>query len=92
MRDGKGVWKLGRPWITAAIDMWTRKWLAWFIVETPSSDSIAAVLKRVFLDHGLPEYCYWDNGRDFRSEWLEGRRTESRFSVPLFQSGGLILW
>ena len=73
-RDG---WKLARPWLTAAIDMRTRKWLAWVIVETPSSDSIAAVLKRVFIDHGLPRQLYWDNGKDFRCEWLEGGRRPS---------------
>ncbi|HLI85790.1 MAG TPA: helix-turn-helix domain-containing protein [Bryobacteraceae bacterium] len=78
VRDGRSGWKLARPWLTAAIDMRTRKWLAWVIVETPSSDSIAAVLKRLFLDHGLPENCYWDNGKDFRCEWLEGRHIESR--------------
>jgi hypothetical protein len=68
----RGGWRLARPWLTAAIDMRTRKWLAWGIFETPSSDSIATVLKRVFLDYGLPKLCYWDNGRDFRCEWLEG--------------------
>lgn len=69
-RDG---WKLIRPWLTAAIDMRTRKWLAWAIVETPSSDSIASVLKQVFLKHGLPSALYWDNGKDFRCEWFEGK-------------------
>ena len=54
--------------------MRTRKWLAWAIVETPSSDSIATVLKRSFIEHGLPVACYWDNGKDFRCEWLEGGR------------------
>lgn len=73
-------WNLARPWLTAAIDMRTRKWLAWAIVETPSSDSIATTLKRSFLEHGLPVSVYWDNGKDFRCEWLEGRspRTEQR--------------
>ena len=69
-RDG---WKLARPWLTAAIDYRTRKWLAWVIVETPSSDSIAAVLKKAFIQHGIPKAVYWDNGKDFRCEWLEGK-------------------
>lgn len=76
----RGGWKLMRPWLTAAIDMRTRKWLAWVIVETPSSDSIAAVLKRVFIDHGLPKNLYWDNGKDFRCEWLEGGSRKKRQS------------
>lgn len=78
IRDGRAGWKLARPWLTAAIDMRTRKWLGWCIVETPSSDSIATVLKQVFVNYGLPKALYWDNGRDFRSHWLEGRREQSR--------------
>jgi len=74
-------WKIARPWLTAAIDMRTRKWLGWCVVETPSSDSIAAVLKRVFVDFGLPKSVYWDNGKDFRSQWFEGRRDRSRRAV-----------
>lgn len=68
-------WRLVRPWVTAAIDMRTRRWLGWAIVEQPSSDSIACVLKRAMLDHGIPGACYWDNGKDFRALWLEGGRT-----------------
>jgi transposase InsO family protein len=74
----RGGWKLARPWLTAAIDMRTRKWLAWSIVETPSSDSIATVLKKVFLNFGLPGELYWDNGKDFRCEWFEGRARRTR--------------
>ncbi|MGB9456955.1 MAG: transposase domain-containing protein [Bryobacteraceae bacterium] len=75
--DGR-AWKLARPWLTAAIDMRTRKWLGWCIVETPSSDSIATVLKQVFVRHGLPKSLYWDNGKDFRCHWLEGGQERSR--------------
>jgi hypothetical protein len=74
----RGSYTLSRPWLTAAIDMRTRKWLAWAIVETPSSESIAVVLKRAFLDHGLPAGLYWDNGKDFTCEWFEGRRSRTR--------------
>jgi transposase InsO family protein len=77
-QDGVCGWKLARPWLTAAIDMRTRKWLAWAIVETPSSDSIATCLKRVFIDYGLPKSLYWDNGKDFICEWFEGRRRQQR--------------
>jgi hypothetical protein len=77
VRDG---WKLIRPWLTASIDMRTRKWLAWTLVETPSSDSIAYVLKRSFILHGLPKAVYWDNGKDFRCHYLEGKQTKIRES------------
>lgn len=77
VRDRNG-WRTIRPWITAAIDMRSRKWLGWCFVETPSSDSIATVLKQVFLDFGLPKSVYWDRGRDFMCQWLQGRKEKKR--------------
>jgi len=85
----RDTWKLVRPWLTAAIDMRTRKWLAWDIVESPSSDSIASVLKRLFLKYGLPGALYWDNGKDFRCEWFEGRARQggSPFRIADLETG-----
>ena len=99
-KGGKSAWRLGRPWITAAIDMRTRKWLAWVVVEQPDSGSIAAVLKRLLLDHGLPKRFYWDNGQDFECDWLDGvlkslgikvthslvRRARSKMIEPNFKA------
>ncbi len=77
VREGQRGWKLIRPWLTAAIDMRTRKFLSWVIVEIPSSDSIAVVLKRTFIEHGLPKAIYIDNGVDFTCTWFEGKRLRS---------------
>jgi biotin operon repressor len=74
----RGGWRLARPWITCAIDMRTRRWLGWVVVEVPSSDSIATVLKKVFLAHGLPKALAIDNGRDFRCRWFEGGKEKVR--------------
>ncbi len=71
-RSKKRGWCLGRPWVTAAIDMRTRRWLSWVIVETPNSQSIATCLKRLLLEHGKPHAFYWDNGQDFECDWLDG--------------------
>jgi hypothetical protein len=68
IREG---WKLVRPWMSCAIDMRSRKWLAFVLCEVPSSTSIAAVIKKVVFKYGIPEEMYYDNGRDFRSEYLE---------------------
>jgi len=70
----RGGWRIGRPWITCALDMASRRWLGWVMCEVPSSDSIASVLKKVIFQHGIPEAVLWDNGRDFRSHFLEGQR------------------
>lgn len=79
----RGGWKLIRPWLTAAIDMRTRKWLGWCIVESPSSDSIATVLKQIFREFGLPKQLLWDNGKDFRCEWFEGKNARQRRADPI---------
>lgn len=68
----KNGYKLGRPWLTAAMDMRTRKWLGWALVPTPNSDSIATVLMQVLRQHGRPKSFYWDNGQDFECDWLDG--------------------
>ncbi len=67
-----GGWKLVRPWVTAALDMRTRRWLSWVIVEQPNSQSIATVVKRLLLEYGRPRAFYWDNGQDFECDWLNG--------------------
>ena len=79
--DRKGGWKLGRPWVTAALDMRTRRWLSWVIVEPPNSQSIATCLKRLLLEHGRPKAFYWDNGPDFECDWLDGVLTSLKVKV-----------
>ena len=76
-RGGAG-WRLVRPWLTAAIDMRTRLWLGWCIVEQPASDSIACALKKVIVAYGVPKGVYWDNGKDFQCEWFEGSTRQAR--------------
>ena len=79
-RDPKG-WKLIRPWVTAALDMRTRRWLSWVIVEQPNSQSIATVVKRLLLEHGRAQAFYWDNGQDFECHWLDGVLQSLRIKV-----------
>lgn len=79
----RGGWRVCRPWLTAALDMRSRMFLGWGLFEVPSSDSIAAVLKKVFIEHGVPANCYFDNGRDFRAEFLEGKRVSRQRSGPV---------
>ena len=67
-----------RPWITAALDFRCRRWMAFVIVEVPSSDSIATVLKKTFIRHGLPRAVLIDNGRDFRCSYFEGKAETHR--------------
>jgi hypothetical protein len=83
----RGGWRLSRPWISAALDMRTRKWLSWVICEVPSSTSIAAVLKKVVFKFGIPEEVYWDNGRDYRSVYLEAGQLQTSESHRIADLG-----
>lgn len=75
LAPARSGWRLIRPWISACIDMRSRKFLAYVIVQVPSSAAIVSVLKTVLMKWGVPKAIYIDNGRDYRSEWLEGKRT-----------------
>jgi len=79
----RGGWALARPWLTAALDMRSRLFLAWGLFEVPSSDSIATVLKKVFIEHGVPRNFYFDRGRDFRAAYLEGKHIRKQQAGPV---------
>jgi hypothetical protein len=79
----RGGWKLACPWLTAAIDFRTRRWLGWGLFEVLSSDSIATVLKKVFIEYGVPQNAYFDHGRDFTSEFLEGKQIRREQTGPV---------
>jgi len=79
----RGGWRLARPWATCFIDMRTRRWLGFGLFEVPSSDSIASVLKKVLIEYGVPFNVYIDNGRDYRSEYLEGKHIRREKTGPV---------
>ncbi len=69
--------KLFRPWISAWLDLKTEVLTGWFISERPNSQTIALAYRHAVLPKrdkimGLSESVYVDNGRDFRSRYLEG--------------------
>jgi len=70
--------KLIRPWISAWLDLKTEVLVGWFISERPNSQSIALAFRHAVLPKddgimGLPESVYVDNGKDYRSLYLEGK-------------------
>jgi len=70
--------RLVRPWISAWLDLKTEVLVGWFISERPSSETIALAFRHAVLPKddgimGLPESIYVDNGKDFRSRYLEGQ-------------------
>jgi hypothetical protein len=62
-----------RPWLTAFMDMATRKLTAWTIrAADPDTEAILEALLNGFRSHGLPESSYCDNGKDFDAATLTG--------------------
>ena len=65
---------LVRPWETVAMDMRSRTVLASVMTVTPSSMSIASCIRAVITRWGLFNCAYFDNGKDFRSHYIDGQR------------------
>ncbi len=68
-----------RPWLTAWMDMRSRKIVGWVLRATdPNTETILAAFARGVRSHGVPETAYIDNGKDFDAEALQGRTKRQR--------------
>lgn len=67
--------KWTRPWLTAWMDMRSRKLVGWTVNLSPCTDEIIAAFANAALDPaiGLPRDIYIDNGRDYCSHKFAGR-------------------
>ena len=54
-----------RPWLTAVLDMRSRKIVGTAWSATPSSHTISSALRVGIAAFGIPEVLYVDNGKDF---------------------------
>lgn len=78
--DGKGGWLIKRPWLTSWMDMRSRSLMGWCINFRPDSRTIGMALAHGishkgdpdFPQCGLPSSVYIDNGKDYRSKYLNG--------------------
>jgi transposase InsO family protein len=78
--------KLFRPWISAWLDLKTEVLPGWFISARPNSETIALAYRHAVLPKGdkimgLSETVYVDNGRDYRSRYLEGNSRPWRMDL-----------
>src|SRR5574343_1396397 len=69
-RTGK---PLGRPWLSLAVDAWSRRIVAMYLTfDPPSYHSVMMVIRdMVRRFERLPEFIVVDNGRDFMSSAFE---------------------
>ena len=71
-----------KPKLVAWVDLRSRVILGDVICKDPNSDIIKqSLLKMIYSDPGgVPEYLYIDNGKDFTSEGMTGRKRNDRSS------------
>ena len=67
-RDGKPV----RVYLTAFMDVRSRKMMGWCVTDAPSSDATIYALKKGCEKFGVPKSIYTDNGREFLFHDLGG--------------------
>ncbi len=65
--------KVRRPWLTAWLDLRSRRLVGWHLDWSPSSRTIALAFRHAVLACGRPAYVYMDNGKDYTSHYLNGK-------------------
>lgn len=82
--------KTDRPWLTAFMDMRSRVIVGWRIfMHDPNSDTIIAAFRDGCMAFGVPDAVYFDHGKDFECEAIEGvtKAQKRRAQKPLIDSG-----
>lgn len=68
--------KIKRYTMSAWMDMRTRAIVGWCIARNSNSQVIAAALRSGMIRYGLPGTCYMDNGKDYKSGYLNADSKE----------------
>lgn len=72
--------KITRYTLSAWLDMRSRAMVGWCIAKNSSSQVIAAALRSGVIRYGLPGTCYMDNGKDYKSGFLNAETKEEFFN------------
>lgn len=62
-----------RVYLTAFMDVRSRKMVGWYVTDAPSSDATMQALRRAIDAYGIPKMIYSDNGREFLTHDIGGR-------------------
>lgn len=71
--------KIIRYTMSAWMDMRSRAMVGWCLAKHSSSEVIAAALRSGIIRYGLPGSCYMDNGKDYRSQYLNAGMAGTRY-------------
>ncbi len=72
VNDGESS-KPARVYLTAFLDVRSRKMVGWYVTDVPSSDATLQALRRGITAYGIPKRIYSDNGREFLTHDIGGR-------------------
>lgn len=62
-----------RVYLTAFLDVRSRKMVGWYVTDAPSSDATLQALRRGIERYGIPNRILSDNGREFLTHDIGGR-------------------
>lgn len=79
--DSRGRWQ--RPWLTAWLDIRSRKLVGWDINFNPNQTTILRAFKMAAEQFGPPEGVKIDNGRDYDSQLFTGTTKKKRKRIKL---------
>jgi len=71
-----------RPHLVAFQDLYSGKILAWRWAESFTAELVRLTCGDLFKNYGIPDLCWFDNGRDFASKMITGgTKTRYRFKI-----------
>lgn len=77
-----------RVYLTAFMDVRSRKMMGWYVTDAPCSDATLQALRRGIEKYGIPKRILSDNGREFLTHDIGGRgfrkdgRKEGEHRIP----------
>lgn len=77
-----------RVYLTAFMDIRSRKMMGWYVTDAPCSDATLQALRRGIEKYGIPKRILSDNGREFLTHDIGGRgfrkdgRKEGEHRIP----------
>jgi hypothetical protein len=80
VKDEENPEKTKRMYLTTVLDVKSGVLVGWNITDSPDSQSTLLALRFAILRFGVPEYLYFDNGREFVTYDIVGELTNRHIS------------
>jgi transposase InsO family protein len=90
--DAKGKPIIGRPMMMAFQDLYSGKFVSWRYAKSENKETVRLAFGDMCYSYGIPDECYFDNGRAFASKWLTGRMANRyRFTIRDEEPAGILI-